>query len=91
MLSRQTQAELMIAEDRERMIELCRRIAMETDSKRLALWIEDLNQIIKRKIDELKKATAVEQPSLIPAAIQTLVNRCCHKSARGKCFFPRGR
>jgi hypothetical protein len=39
-LSSQTQAELMIAEDRERMIELCRRIAMETDSKRLALWIE---------------------------------------------------
>jgi len=45
----------MIAEDRERMMELCRRIARETDSKRLALWIEDLNQIIKRKIDDLKK------------------------------------
>ena len=51
----ETTEELMIAEDRERMIELCRRIAMETDSKRLALWIEDLNQIIQRKIDELKK------------------------------------
>lgn len=38
------------------MMELCRRIERETDPKRLSLWIEDLNQIIRRKIDELKKA-----------------------------------
>jgi hypothetical protein len=44
----------MTADDRERMLELCRRIARESDAKRLALWINELNEIIHRKIDELK-------------------------------------
>lgn len=35
-------------------MELCRRIHRETDPKKLALWIHDLNEVIQRKIDELK-------------------------------------
>jgi len=46
----------MTPQDRDQMMELCRRIERETDPKRLSLWIEDLNQIIRRRIDELKKA-----------------------------------
>jgi len=45
----------MTPEDRNRMIELCTRIAKETDVKRFAHLIEDLNQIIRRKLDELKR------------------------------------
>lgn len=44
----------MSPEDRERMIELCRRIHRETDPRKLALWIEDLNELIQRKIEDLK-------------------------------------
>jgi hypothetical protein len=44
----------MTPEDRDRMFELCRRIARETDAKKLALWIADLNELIQRKIAELK-------------------------------------
>ena len=46
----------MKPDDRERMLELCRRIDRETDPKRLALWIEDLNQLIQRKIEDLRTA-----------------------------------
>lgn len=38
------------------MIELCKRIARETDSKKLASWIEELNGIIQSKIRELRDA-----------------------------------
>lgn len=38
------------------MIELCRRIARETDAKRLAAWIEDLKGLIQNKIRELRDA-----------------------------------
>jgi len=44
----------MTPEDRDQMIELCKRIARETDPKRLATWIEDLNEIIQSKIRELR-------------------------------------
>jgi hypothetical protein len=37
------------------MVVLCRLIAKETDPKRLALWIDDLNQIIQRKIGDLRR------------------------------------
>ena len=44
----------MTPQDRDQMMELCRRIHSEEDPKRLALWIGELNQIIRRKIDELR-------------------------------------
>lgn len=44
----------MKQEDRDQMLELCRRITRETDVKRLALWTDELNVIIRRKLDELK-------------------------------------
>lgn len=46
----------MTPEDRDQMIELCKRIARETDPKKLASWIEELNQIIQSKIRELRDA-----------------------------------
>jgi len=36
------------------MIELCKRIAREADPKRLATWIQELNEIIQSKIRELR-------------------------------------
>ena len=45
----------MTVADRDQMLELCRRIHRETDPKRLALWITDLNDLIQGKVDELKK------------------------------------
>jgi hypothetical protein len=46
----------MTPEDRDQMIELCKRIARETDPKKLAAWIEELNEIIQSKIRELRDA-----------------------------------
>ncbi len=46
----------MTPEDRDRMIELCKRIARETDPKKLASWIDELNGIIHSKIRELRDA-----------------------------------
>ena len=46
----------MTPEDRDRMIELCKRIARETDSKKLASWIDELNGIIQSRIRELRDA-----------------------------------
>jgi hypothetical protein len=46
----------MTPEDRNRMIDLCKRIARETDPKRLASWIDELNGIIQSKIRELRDA-----------------------------------
>ena len=45
----------MTPQDRDQMMELCRRIYRETDDKRLALWIGELNEIIRRKVEGLKK------------------------------------
>ena len=45
----------MTEENRDRMIELCRRIDRETDPRRLALWIADLTELIQRKIQELRE------------------------------------
>jgi hypothetical protein len=45
----------MTPEDRDHMLELCRRIGRETESKRLALWIAELHELIQRKVDELKR------------------------------------
>ena len=45
----------MTPQDRDHMMELCRRIYSEDDPKRLSLWIVELNQIIRRKLDELRK------------------------------------
>lgn len=44
----------MTSEDRDHMLELCRRISREIESKRLALLITELNELIQRKVDELK-------------------------------------
>jgi len=44
----------MSSEDRERMIELCRRIHRETNPRKLTLWIDDLNALIQRKIEDLR-------------------------------------
>lgn len=46
----------MTPEDRDQMIELCRRIARETNPKELAVWIEDLNGLIQNRIRELRDA-----------------------------------
>lgn len=46
----------MTPDDRDRMFELCRRIDREIDPRKLALWIADLNQLIQRKIEELRKS-----------------------------------
>ena len=43
-------------EDRDRMIDLCKRIARETDPKKLASWIDELNGLIQTKIRELRQA-----------------------------------
>jgi hypothetical protein len=45
----------MTPEDRERMFELCRLIDRETDPRKLAVWIRELNLLIRRKIDELRR------------------------------------
>ena len=44
----------MTPEDRKEMIELCHRIARETDPKKLARWIEQLNGLIQIKVRELR-------------------------------------
>jgi hypothetical protein len=41
---------VMTPEDRDRMIELCKRIARETDTKKLAVWIDELKETIQSKI-----------------------------------------
>ena len=41
-------------EDRREMIDLCHRIARETDPKKLARWIDDLNGLIQIKVRELR-------------------------------------
>ena len=46
----------MTPEDRDRMIDLCKRIARESDPKKLASWIDELNGIIQTKIRELRNA-----------------------------------
>ena len=45
---------IMTTDDRDQMMELCRRIHRETDPKRLAIYALELNQFIQRKLDELK-------------------------------------
>jgi hypothetical protein len=50
----------MTPEDRDQMIALVRRIARETDPKRLALWINDLNELIQSKIRELRETRKTE-------------------------------
>ena len=49
----------MTPEDRDRMIELCKRIAREKDPKRLAGWIDELHGIIQSKIRELRESRKV--------------------------------
>lgn len=44
----------MTTEDRDRMIDLCRRIAREKDPRRLALLIDELHGLIQIKIRELR-------------------------------------
>jgi len=44
----------MTPEDRNRMIDLCNRIARETDPKKLAMLIDELNGLIQTKIHELR-------------------------------------
>jgi hypothetical protein len=46
----------MTPEDRDQMIELVRRISRETDPKRLAVWINDLNELIQSKIRERRES-----------------------------------
>jgi hypothetical protein len=46
----------MTPEDRHQMIELCKRIARETDLKTLAVYIDELKGIIQTKIMELREA-----------------------------------
>ena len=48
----------MTPEDRDLMIELSKRIARETDLKKLASWIDELNQLIQSKIRELRPSRA---------------------------------
>jgi len=49
----------MTPEDRDRMVELCKRIARETDPERLSSWIDELKGIIQSKIRELRDARRV--------------------------------
>ena len=44
----------MTPEDRNRMLDLCKRIARETDLKKLAECIDELNGLIQAKIRELR-------------------------------------
>jgi len=44
----------MTPEDRDLMIELSKRIAREKDLKKLASWIDELNELIRSKIRELR-------------------------------------
>jgi len=44
----------MTPEDRQEMIDLCKRIARETDPKKLARWIDELNGLIQIKVRELR-------------------------------------
>lgn len=46
----------MTPEDQHQMIELCKRIARETDLKTLAVHIDELKGIIQIKIRELREA-----------------------------------
>ena len=46
----------MTPEDRDRMVDLCKRIARESDPKKLASWIDELNGIIQTKIRELRES-----------------------------------
>jgi hypothetical protein len=49
----------MTPEDRDRMVELCKRIARETDPTRLSSWIDELKGIIQSKIRELRDTRRV--------------------------------
>jgi hypothetical protein len=44
----------MTPEDRNHMMELCKRIARETDFKKLASLIDELSELIRSKIRELR-------------------------------------
>ena len=44
----------MTPEDRDLMIELSKRIARETDIRKLTSWIDELNELIRSKIRELR-------------------------------------
>lgn len=44
---------MMTPEDRQVMLELCRRIGKETDPGRLAVWLVDLHRILQQRIDEV--------------------------------------
>ena len=46
----------MTPEDRDQMIELVKRIARETDPKRLAVWIDELNGLIQSRLRELRES-----------------------------------
>jgi DNA replication initiation complex subunit (GINS family) len=51
----------MTPEDRDLMIELSKRIARETDIKKLASWIDELNELIQSKIRELRHSRPPSQ------------------------------
>lgn len=44
----------MTTDDRDQMMELCRRIYGETDPKRIAVYALELSRFIQRRLDELK-------------------------------------
>ena len=46
----------MTPEDRDQMVDLCRRIARESDLQELAVYIDELKGIIQTKIKELRQA-----------------------------------
>jgi hypothetical protein len=49
----------MTPEDRDRMVELCKRIAREVDLNKLSSWIDELKGIIQSKIRELRDTRRV--------------------------------
>ena len=52
----------MTPEDRDHMVELCKRIARETDPRKLAPLIRELNEVIQSKIRELRVRDGLPEP-----------------------------
>jgi hypothetical protein len=46
----------MTPEDRDRMIELSKGIARETDPNKIATWIDELNGLIQSRLRELRES-----------------------------------
>ena len=73
----------MTPEDRDQMIELCKRTARETDAKRLASWIDELNELIQEQRAHriLRDESEAGAPGSVARPLRTAAVRSLSESA----------